>query len=190
MSATATASPLVVGRGRSAQPAVGTWSFPRDPGLTVGGASRITLTNVSNTPIRVLTDEGGADLPARSLLTLNLDETQNQTLRFETPSGRAAEGFFVLHDTISDWEVPRVGAEVETPFEGPIGLVLLSHPDSRFVVEWIADGGVRARVEPGEALGLSFTAAEARSMKLQGLGNFTGEGNAEGVFCGLDPEND
>ncbi len=173
------------GSQQTGQPVVGTWSFPRDPGLTVGGTSKITLTNGSDTGLRVLFDGGEADLPARGLLTLPLKLGVDNLIRFEAPNGGEAEGFFVLHNTESRWRVPGVRVEVKTPFQGPIGLALVSQPSSGFVVEWIADEGVQARVAPGEVAVRFFTDVEARSMALLGLDNVTGQGTAQGIFCGL-----
>ncbi|MEM8964621.1 MAG: hypothetical protein AAGD38_24255 [Acidobacteriota bacterium] len=175
--------PLVVRTASTFQPVVGTWSFPRDAGLDVAGASRITLINASTTDLRVRLDDVVADLPGKDVLTLGLEAGRKQIVTFEAPNGGDADGSFVLHDTISDWRLDSPGDRQETPFQGPLGLVLVNHPSSAFTVQWLAGGGLRARVAPDEAIGSSFTDAEARSMAVQGPN--VGAGTAKGLYLGL-----
>lgn len=172
----------------AAGPIVKTWSVPKDKGFTVGGTARITLTNVTDTPIVVRIDRLQAELEARGRLTLNLDRNRNQTVTLEAPDGGEAEGFFVLHDFDAKWNVPSIGARADLSFQGPATFVLVSDPQSTLVVEWLADGGVRQRVEPGFAESAPFSREEARSMAVVGIRNVLGQGSASGLVCSLDTE--
>ena len=190
----------------AAGPIVKTWSVPKDKGFTVGGTARITLTNVTDTPVVVRIDRLQAELEARGMLTLNLDRNRNQTVTLEAPDGGEAlivlavlrwmkhlvggeaEGFFVLHDFDAKWNVPSIGARADLSFQGPATFVLVSDPQSTLVVEWLADGGVRQRVEPGFAESAPFSREEARSMAVVGMRNVLGQGSASGLVCSLDAE--
>lgn len=172
----------------AAGPIVKTWSVPKDKGFTVGGTARITLTNVTDTPVVVRIDRLQAELEARGMLTLNLDRNRNQTVTLEAPDGGEAEGFFVLHDFDAKWNVPSIGARADLSFQGPATFVLVSDPQSALVVEWLADGGVRQRVEPGFAESAPFSREEARSMAVVGIRNVLGQGSASGLVCSLDTE--
>ena len=172
----------------AAAPAINTWRFPRQQGMTVGGAERITITNMTDTPMIVRMDRLQADLKGRDMLTLNLDPNRNQTIELEAPEGGEAEGFFVLHDLDSRWQVPSIGARDELSFKGPDTFALVSHPKSTLVVEWLAAGIQRETIEPGAANNAFFSREEAKNMAVAGLRNILGKGSAEGLICSMRPK--
>ncbi len=172
----------------AAAPAITTWSFPRQQGLTVGGSEKVTLTNRTDTPMIVRLDRLQADLKARDMLTLRLDPTRRQTLVFEAPEGGIAEGFVVQHDLDSGWNVPSIGARDDLSFKGPDTFALVSHPKSTLVVEWQTAGIPRETIEPGTANNAFFSREEAKEMGVAGLRNVLGKGSAEGLICSMRPK--
>ena len=152
----------------AAAPTIHTWRFPRQQGMTVSGTERITITNMTDTPMIVRMDRLQADLKGRDMLTLNLDPNRSQTIELEAPEGGEAGGFFVLHDLDSRWQVPSIGARDELSFKGPDTFALINHPKSTLVVEWLAQGIQRDTFDPGEADEAFFSREDAKNMAVAG----------------------
>ncbi|HVR97463.1 MAG TPA: hypothetical protein VMW27_12665 [Thermoanaerobaculia bacterium] len=170
----------------SGQPVVDVWS-PRSTQFRVLGGSKLTLTNLTDVKVEIRRDDTPiGDLGGLDLMTITLDPTVPQVVSLTPKTGGEAEGFLVLHDSRFDWQITPAEPEHQTAFAGPTTLALVNHPKSRFTVELIADGGVKARVKRGEAGAVDLDAEQARSIVLRRLGNATGDATARGTICVSD----